>query len=357
MGISLKSMFGGGEVMKKFYVFVFLYLAFALAGTCDLGQQGELTYGNATLQGSSGFGKAPLHFVENMGQINAAVKFQVSIPQGTIYFTSQGLTYQFFAPGKSEEVVQEDNIKLDFVGANGNPRIEGLGKSGAEMNYFLGNNPQEWVTGASSYYGLRYQELYPRIDLLVFGKEGRFKQEYVVKAGGNVEDIRIHYQGVERVQINDKGQLEIFTRSGVVREDAPFSYQLIDGRRVEVRTEYSLDESNTLRFKVGEYRREIDLVIDPELLYSTFLGGNDWDGAFEMHYDEDGYAYITGETWSKDFPTQAGSYDRSYNGNGDAFVTKLGPEGHGRCDKSGLTRKRLCVGDHRISKFPDQKGL
>jgi hypothetical protein len=295
--------------MKNTLVFLFLFSVFALAGTFGSAQQSDL------------------HFVQNLGQMSDAVKYHVSIPHGTIYFTPQGLTYQLLDAQKSADIVRENNIKMVFVGANENPGIEGLARSDARMNYFLGNDPQKWVADAPSYQGVRYRELYAGINLLVYGMDGKFKQEYLVKAGARVGDIKVRYQGVEKLQINNKGQLEIYTRSGVIREDAPFSYQLIDGRKVEVESSYTLLEGNILGFDVGEYRKDVDLIIDPELLYSTFLGGRDWDGAYEMTYDENGYAYITGETDSPDFPTKAGAFDRSYGNNGDCFVTKLDPEG------------------------------
>jgi hypothetical protein len=61
-------------------------------------------------------------------------------------------------------------------------------------------------------------------------------------------------------------------------------------------------------------------------LYSTFLGGSDWDIGFDIAVDNDGDAYITGFTVSSDFPTTIGAFDTTYSGGYfDAFVTKLRP--------------------------------
>jgi hypothetical protein len=64
------------------------------------------------------------------------------------------------------------------------------------------------------------------------------------------------------------------------------------------------------------------------LIYATFLGGNDWDQAFGIAVDDAGNAYVTGNTMSRDFPVTSGVVDTTHNGNWDAFVAKLNPEGN-----------------------------
>ncbi|CBE68996.1 MAG: hypothetical protein F9K13_11270 [Candidatus Methylomirabilis oxygeniifera] len=63
------------------------------------------------------------------------------------------------------------------------------------------------------------------------------------------------------------------------------------------------------------------------LTYSTYLGGNEYDIGFGIGIDDEGHAYVTGRTKSLNFPTTPGAIDTSYNGWGDAFVTKLVPTG------------------------------
>jgi hypothetical protein len=63
------------------------------------------------------------------------------------------------------------------------------------------------------------------------------------------------------------------------------------------------------------------------LEYATFLGGEVMDRGFAIVLDDDGNAYVTGESKSTDFPTTVSAYDPTQNGDGDVFITKLNSTG------------------------------
>ena len=74
------------------------------------------------------------------------------------------------------------------------------------------------------------------------------------------------------------------------------------------------------------------------LVYSTYLGGNKYDGASGIAIDSEGSAYIAGLTGSSNFPTTPGAFQSRFNGGslifvtqfgnaGDAFVSRLSPSG------------------------------
>jgi hypothetical protein len=286
----------------------------------------------------------PLYFVENKNQVDKRVSYLIKFPSANIYFTPEAIVYQFShategrkSPEKSFDLEKSpglkpgkvENIFLNFIGANKGVKIDGLEESGTKVSYFLGNDPSKWVSGAPACGKLRYRDLFPGIDLIVYGKEGKIKNEYCVKPGADVREIKWHYEGAKGVIVNEKGQLEIRGDGATLREDAPLSYQIIEGRRIEVPSEYEIDKGDIVRFKVGPYREAYGLIIDPALDYSTFLGGNNRDAGYRIAVNVWGYVHVVGGTDSNNFPTTAGAYDTSLGGSADIFVSCINPKGTG----------------------------
>jgi hypothetical protein len=321
-----------------FLVFVLLTVTYS----ADLDSKSQLTRGNQAIKALNAF---PLYFIENRGQVDECVRYHLKMPEANVYLTPEEIVYQFIhrkSEGRFEEKrlmqpdhkspaeIKVENIRMRFAGANKRVMVEGLEESEGRVSYFRGNDPEKWVSGAHTYKKVLYRELYPHLDLLVYGRRTRIKKEFRVRPGGDVKKIEIRYEGVEQLRVNKEGQLEIVTEEGVLREDAPLSYQMIDGRRLEVKSEYVVEDDYTLKYKIGEYRKDKELIIDPTLDYSTYLGGSDRDTGLSLAVDEAGNAYITGWTSSSDFPVTGGSYDTSYNGLFyDVFITRLNSSGSG----------------------------
>jgi hypothetical protein len=289
----------------------------------------------------------PLYFIENRGQVDNRVKYYTKIRNGRVYFTGEEIVYQFLirdadkdsrqekpfptesrtstgkASANKASTIQEETIRVSFMGANGQVKPEGQEEQEAKFSYFRGNDPQKWVSGAPSYKKVTYRDLYPGIDLVVSGIEGRMKNEYVVRAGGEPATIRLKYEGAKGLRVNRKGQLEIQAATGMLIEDVPLSYQITNGQKREVKTEYRIAGDQTVQFQVEEFRKDTELIIDP-LTYSTFLGGSWTDIGYAIAVDGSGNAYVTGITSSSDFPTTSGAYDTSFGGTyEDVFITKL----------------------------------
>ena len=287
----------------------------------------------------------PLYFVENRGQIDSKVKYYAKIRNGRVYFTGEEVVYQFLLGDKDQDLrpekplmkedqpptdktstIREEAIRLSFVGANKRARVEGRGEQEAKFSYFRGNDPREWVSGAPSYQSVVTRDLYPGIDLVVSGREGRMKGEYVVRAGGDPTAIHLKYEGAKALNVNAKGQLEIQTPTGMLIEDIPLSYQIIGGKKCEVSSRYQIAADGTVQFQVGAHRKDSELIIDP-LTYSTFLGGAGYENGNAIAADGSGNAYVIGAASSTDFPTTSGAYDTSHNGSTDVFITKLNSSG------------------------------
>lgn len=285
---------------------------------------------------------SPLYLVENKGQWQEDVFFQLGQPRYSIFFTSSGISYQFIEndgreknsqknlPGvtkNDDSPVRLDHFFVRFAGASENLKIEGRDENKTKFSYIRGRDASRWVRGARTYRKLVYRDLYPHVDLVIHGNGAAIKNDYVVQPGGNVGRIRLKYEGVRSLRVNPEGQLELTTERGRILDEKPYSYQIIDGERVEVPARYRLQQGRIVGFDVGEYRKDLDLVIDP-VIYSTYLGGIGEDDNYEgIVIDAAGNAYVTGMTISSDFPATVGAYDTSPNGNWDIFVTKVSPTG------------------------------
>ncbi|WP_309495623.1 SBBP repeat-containing protein [Mechercharimyces sp. CAU 1602] len=171
-----------------------------------------------------------------------------------------------------------------------------------------------------------YKELWPNIDALFYCTKHRFKYEFIVNPGAHISDIQLSYEGIDRVTPDSIGNLYIQTSGGILFERKPVSYQQF--REHEIATRFYLHKDNHIRFIVEEeYNHDQPLIIDPEVFYSTFLGGMDMDRGNSIAVDSFRSAYITGFTESTNFPTTSGAFQTTLRGNRDAFVTKLNTTG------------------------------
>jgi hypothetical protein len=155
---------------------------------------------------------------------------------------------------------------------------------------------------------------------------GNLKYEFHLKPGSSVNDVRLAYRGAEGPKVGAGGELLVQTSLGLLKDVTPVSYQRIGGERVAVESHYELTGDGSYGFAVGAYDPRYPLVIDPGLDYSTFLGGAgvDTGGSIAVR---DGRAYVTGFTNSTNYPTTPGAFDRTFDGDVDAFVTKLNASG------------------------------
>lgn len=291
--------------------------------------------------GHQRIGQLPLSFIENRGQVDARVSYYLQGRDKTVYFTKQGVTLTLASEAPTSSF-DRWNLKLDFVDPNPAAKIEAEGASGASISYFRGAR-KDWVTGLPSYSGIVYRDLWPGIDLHYAGTVDRMKYSFLVRAGADPSRIRLAYRGASRIGINETGELEVETPLGSYRDEAPVSYQPVSsedalsatGSKREIRTAYRLEaspqgEGVVYGFELGDYDRTKDLLIDPAvLIYAGFLGGEGDDVAHDVATDEDGNAYIVGETSSTEmtFPETVGP-DLTYNGNvRDAFICKVNDSG------------------------------
>lgn len=271
----------------------------------------------------------PVGFVPNAGQMDARVRYAAQSGGGSFYFTNREAVFAFASKG--EGLV----LRLGFLGANSEPAIASQDVRSGTVNYLIGNDPERWHTNLPTYGEIVYRDLWPGIDMLFRGESGQLTYEFLVQPGARVRDIRLAYRGAKKLSVDSDGNLVIHTALGSLSDQHPTTYQWIDGKRVEISSRFALNRRSRTAygFSVGAYDRNQPLVVDPGLVYSTFLGGSADDAGNGIAVDCAGQAYVTGNTYSVNFPVTAGAFDTSWNGGaftfggGDTFVTKLNSNG------------------------------
>ncbi len=168
--------------------------------------------------------------------------------------------------------------------------------------------------------------MYPGIDLIFYGNQQELEYDVVVAAGADPSLVRLKFTGADRLRREANGDVLAGAGGTEIRQRKPVVYQMVDGRRRELEGGYVIRAHNEVAFEVARYDTAKPLVIDPVLVYSTYLGGNVYDFGSGIAVDFAGNAYITGTTASNNFPL-AGSYPSSGPSLGDVFVTKLSPKG------------------------------
>jgi hypothetical protein len=274
----------------------------------------------------------PLRLEANQGQTDPQVDFIARGSRSTVFLTARGAVLMLrgsitpmdeHAPGQSRAIA----VRLQLVGASARPRVVGLERLPGRVNHVRGNDPARWHTNVPTYARVRYQEIYPGIDLVYYGNDLRLEYDFVVRPGADPRSIVLAFAGAERIELSTEGDLLLHTAGEVIRHRKPVIYQDVEGTRRELAGGYVLKGTHEVGFTVGAYDGRRPLVIDPVLFHSTYLGGTDNDEGGGIVVDGDGNAYVTGRTASTDFPTTAGAVDTTLAGLTDAFVTKLDPTG------------------------------
>jgi hypothetical protein len=217
-------------------------------------------------------------------------------------------------------------LALSFVRARPDAQLLARARLQGKVNYLVGRNPANWRTGLPTYGELVYRGLWPGIDLHLRGNHGRLEYELHLRPGADPRMIRFAYRGVRGLAVTRGGALAIAAPLGVLTDARPVTYQLAGGKRVPVASSYALRGGNGYGFALGRYDQSRPLVIDPGLEYSTYLGGSDGENASGIAV-EGGYAYVAGCTASDDFPTTPGAFQTVHNPGCDVFVSKLAKDG------------------------------
>ena len=219
-------------------------------------------------------------------------------------------------------------IRMSMAGANGAAEVVGLEELPGKINYFRGNNPQNWIRDVPTFQRVRYSGVYPGVDLVYYGNGRDLEYDMIVAPGADASQIGFEFQGAQRLEIDPMtAELVVHAPNGAqLRQGRPVIYQEVNGARRPVSGGFSISGSRA-GFSLGEYDASRPLVIDPIVRsYSTYLGGEEDDRAHDAAVTADRKAIVVGWTMSEEFPT-VNAYQTSISGE-EAFVTKFDPEGN-----------------------------
>jgi uncharacterized repeat protein (TIGR01451 family) len=279
------------------------------------------------------YGRLPLSFEANQGQTDARVKF-ISRGRGYALFLAPdeavlALQQAERQPASQRSAGQQAAVlRMKFVGGNPTPQIVGEGAAPGHINYLVGNDATRWRTGVPTYAQVVYRELYPGIDLIYYGNQQQLEYDFRLAPGSRPETIKLSFDGARRLSLDRRGNLVLHLQDGEeVRQPRPLVYQEVAGVRRSIKGAYVLQGHNRVGIKVGAYDVTRPLVIDPVLIYSTYLGGTSSDRGQAIAVDASGSAYVAGYTFSQDFPVVSPIQNTRNGVDADVFVAKLNADG------------------------------
>lgn len=231
-------------------------------------------------------GSLPLIFEPNRGQAAPEVRFVGLSKSYSLLLTGQ------------EAVLSRDGgpgVRMRWIGAKKPRSIQGAQATGGISNYLLGSDPSKWKTGVPNFTGVRYEAVYPGIDLVFHGDRGQLEYDFIVAPGGDSRNIQLEFEGMSGIRLDSDGNLLLFTRSGLLRQRKPVAYQEVRGEKIPVDAQFLLSGLNHVEIRVSDYDRRKPLIIDPVISFSATLGA--WAGPASvtnmLALDSSGNVYVT----------------------------------------------------------------
>lgn len=303
------------------------------------------------------YGKLPLNFEPNRGQADARVDFLARGAGYSLFLDPTEAVLSLHKPVRARDVAsvaaksagaahrpatathpradaETSTLRMTLLGAKSGAVAVGQVPMPGKVNYYGGSDPKRWQQDVPTFARVRYSQVYRGVDLVYYGNQGQLEYDFVVAPGANPADIRIAFDGAVP-KLDVQGDIVLRQGDAEVRLRKPIVYQDAAGVREPVAGRFAIRGNHEVAFAVAEYDRARSLVVDPVLVYSTYLGGHGQDAQYGLAVDSMGSAVVVGQTHSLDFPVTSGAFQSTNTGPGSAtgsnaalaFVTKLSPDG------------------------------
>ena len=292
---------------------------------------------------ASSFGHLPLSFEPNQGQTDAPVKFLSRNSRYNLFLTPSEAVFTLplrskqsaaartpfgAARAKHSRLQSEAVLRMEILRGNPAAQLTGATQIEGHSNYFIGRDASKWVRDVPHYERVNYNSVYPGVDLAFYGQQDQLEFDFVVKPGASPDAIALGIEGAHRIRTENSGDLVLCSAAGDVRLLKPVAYQQQGQTRQPVDARFVVKGSE-VALALGQYDRSRELVIDPSVLYATYLGAGSEDDGYAITVDSAGAAYVTGQTSSASFPggSHGSGISNTLAGPTDAFVVKMNANG------------------------------
>jgi triacylglycerol esterase/lipase EstA (alpha/beta hydrolase family) len=274
----------------------------------------------------------PLLFEKNQGQFDKTIKYLSRVKNFNLALNSDEVIYQMPAPnceagrrqdttGRNRKTCKTFLLKMKIIGANSDAVMHGFDESVTTTGYSIGSDQTKWLNDIPNYEGVRYQNIYQGINLVFRGTEQKLEYDFHISPNADTSLIRLKFDGAKNFLINAQGELVFKFKDLELKHQKPFAYQIIDGQKVAISAGYVLLGKNRIGFKVGDYDRTKELIIDP-LVYASYLGGTaGGDVIDDIAVDPQGSIYTASDAR---FTVFRDNVEYTYS---DIMISKFNPDG------------------------------
>ncbi len=294
------------------------------------------------------FRSIPRFFSKNVSQLNSDIKYYSSVGPVKVFFQKKSISFMVqkqqvkkdfekntVLVKTSHNIIrrreQYHYIKLNFLNSNSNPEVTGEEKIKGKSTCVSGNDSTKWVRDIQNFSKIKYKELYDNIDAVYYGNDKELKYDIILKPGADIKNLVLCYETNESgtLEKNDNGDLLLQISDNILGEKKPYCYQKINGVKQEVECSYKILDKNkmTFTYEVSGYNPEFPVIIDPELVFSTYIGGLSIDRVNSLTTDNKGNIYTAVFTESPDFPQTADYSSDNNTIKSDFAVCKFDPTG------------------------------
>lgn len=265
-----------------------------------------------------------INYTQNNGQWQDNVLYQADFRGGRLFLENTAFTFLFYpADGLSrlhphqrtlnenDSILNFNSLRMEFVGANVNATITPSEKNENYSNYFLGNDKKKWKSKVPIYKTVFYKNIYPNISVKTFSRTNNVRYDFIVHPNGNTSDINLKFSGQDKLSIRN-GKLIISTSVGEIEQEEPFAYQLENGIEKKINCHYKLSNNNLEIIVSEKYNKNLELIIDPTLVFATYTGSTSDNWGMTATYDNFGNAYTGGICFGQGYPTTAGAFQINF---------------------------------------------